>query len=559
MLDRSRVISLFVISLCFLTNPCVVAAEKPKPKLIVAVVVDQFRYDYLLRFRDSYTGGIKKLLSEGAVFVDAHYPQYPTVTAVGHSTFLSGATPSASGIINNGWFERTPFVTKIGACSGAVVPKEGRSISSVTDDSVCLVGIEPKERGSSPRRLLVSTLGDELKIARGASKVIGISLKDRAAILPAGHMADAAYWFAGGRFVTSTYYMEKLPEWVADFNRTLPDRVKAYQMWSPVDGKPDDRPFCTMKADSAVRPCGGAKESKMEGKIENTPLTNEMLEDLAERAIENEQLGRHEDTDVLALSFSANDLIGHELGPDSPEVRDISIRTDLLLGKLFNFLDRAKLGEDKTLVVFTADHGVAPVPKVNNERKMPGGWVSTEEASLRIGEKLSAHFRKQGIDWFRDHNSGLLYLNYEAIAQLDLDAAKVRRVAADAARTLPHIARVFTRDDLLRGGERADRIGRAVQLGFYGPRSGDIILVPEPYYMFTGNPAGSEPGDGTTHLTPYSYDSHVPLIFFGPGMIRGGSYYGRVAVNDVAPTLAAILGVETPSGSSGRILSEILE
>jgi predicted AlkP superfamily pyrophosphatase or phosphodiesterase len=377
--------------------------------------------------------------------------------------------------------------------------------------------------------------------------VIGISLKDRAAILPAGHMADAAYWFKEDQsaFVTSTYYRPTLPEWLAKFNKRLPDIVKAYQRWLPVGGKLTDEPYCTMQPDGVTRRCPS---------IEHTPLANELLEELAETAIENEALGTYDGTDILALSFSANDIIGHDRGPDAPEIRDISIRTDLLLGKLLDFIER-RIGAGKTLVVFTADHGVAPVPQANNERKMPGGWVFTDESTRKISERLSAHFQKPGIDWIRAQDSGFLYLNDEAIAQQNLDATEVRRIAADAARTLPNIARVFTRDDLLRGSEGTDRIARAVQLGFYGPRSADLILVPEPYYLFTDR---RPPPRSTTHLTPYSYDSHVPLIFMGPA-IRGGSYYGRVVVNDVAPTLAAILGVESPSGSSGRILGEMLK
>jgi predicted AlkP superfamily pyrophosphatase or phosphodiesterase len=548
MLTRSRaLLSLFVLLLCWPSSA--VAATGEKPKLILAVVVDQFRYDYLLRFRSSYQGGIKRLLTEGAVFVNAHYPQYPTVTAIGHSTFLSGATPSVSGIIGNEWLERTPFLTEGGNCSRP--PLGGRRVTSVTDDSTCLVGIGSAVSGASPRRLLVSTIGDELKIARGSSrhgpKVIGISLKDRAAILPAGHMADAAYWFKEDQsaFVTSTYYMPTLPEWLAKFNKRLPDIVKAYQKWSPVGGKLTDEAFCTMQPDGSTRRCPG---------IEHTPLLNELLEELAETAIENEGLGTSGETDVLTLSFSANDIIGHNRGPDAPEIRDISIRTDLLLGKLLDFVE-SRVGAGKTLVVFTADHGVAPVPQVNNERKMPGGWVFTEEATRKISERLSAHFQKPGLDWVRAHESGFVYLNDEVIAQQNLDAAEVRRIAADAARTLPNVSRVFTRDDLLRGSQGNDRIARAVQVGFYGPRSADLILVPEPYYLFTGR---RPPPRSTTHLTPYSYDSHVDIIFMGPG-IRGGSFYDRVAVNDIAPTLAAILGVENPSGSFGRILSEMLK
>jgi predicted AlkP superfamily pyrophosphatase or phosphodiesterase len=506
------------------------AQQKPqqlakKPRLVLAVVVDQFRYDYLLRFRADYHGGIARLLSGGAVFADARYIHYPTVTAVGHSTFLSGATPSVSGIINNEWLDRD----------------SDERVTSVSDKSTLLLGGAPGEKGSSPWRLLVSTLGDELKMSGQLSKVIGISIKDRSAILPAGHMADAAYWFddKSQHFVSSDYYMKDLPAWVAKVNVDQPAHKYQGAAWSALDAEPGAKPFCTMRAGTEVRFCGA---------IESTPFGNELLEDFAEKAIEQEQLGSHSGTDILALSFSSNDYVGHELGPDAPEVRDISRRTDALLGKLLDFIN-ARIGQGNTLVVFTADHGVAPVPKVNNARKMPGGWLSAAEYSGKVGAQL-AHKFGQG-DWFRYDAYGQLYLNYATAAKNNADIAVVRKFAAEVARALPHVARVFTRDDLLRMGTAVDSVGRAVQLGFYGPRSADIVLLPEPYYMFSSPP-------GTTHQTPYSYDNHVPLIFFGIG-IRPGMHYESVTINDVAPTLAAILGVETPSGAAGKILAEILE
>jgi predicted AlkP superfamily pyrophosphatase or phosphodiesterase len=506
------------------------AQQKPqqlakKPRLVLAVVVDQFRYDYLLRFRADYHGGFARLLSGGAVFADARYIHYPTVTAVGHSTFLSGATPSVSGIINNEWLDRD----------------SDEKVTSVSDKSTLLLGSAPGEKGSSPRRLLVSTLGDELKMSGQQSKVIGISIKDRSAILPAGHMADAAYWFddKSQHFVSSDYYMKDLPAWVTKVNADQPTHKYLGVDWSALDARPGDKPFCTMRAGTEVRFCGP---------IENTPFGNELLEDFAEKAIEQEQLGSHSGTDILALSFSSNDYVGHALGPDAPEVRDISRRTDALLGKLLDFIN-ARVGQGNTLVVFTADHGVAPVPKVNNARKMPGGWLSAAEYSGKVGAQLAQKFG-QG-DWFRYDAYGQLYLNYATAAKNNADIEVVRKFAAEVARALPHVARVFTRDDLLRMGTAVDSVGRAVQLGFYGPRSADIVLLPEPYHMFSSPP-------GTTHQTPYSYDNHVPLIFFGMG-IRPGMHYEPVTINDVAPTLAAILGVETPSGAAGRILAEILE
>jgi predicted AlkP superfamily pyrophosphatase or phosphodiesterase len=530
-MKKSASHSFLLVFLCLLLcGAGSLAQQKPqppakKPKLLLVVVVDQFRYDYLLRFRADYHGGIARLLENGAVFADARYPQFPTVTAVGHSTILSGATPSISGIVGNEWWDR----------------ESDESVSSVSDKSTALLGGTPATKGSSPHRLLVSTIGDELKMAGRHSKVIGISIKDRSAILPAGHMADAAYWFDNDsqHFVTSDYYMKQLPAWVTRVNADRPAYKYLGADWNALGAKLGDKPFCTMKNGSEIRFCGS---------IENTPFGNELLEDFAEKAIEQEQLGSHEDTDVLTLSFSSNDYVGHEHGPDSPQIRDITIRTDQLLGKLLDFIN-TRVGQENTLVVFTADHGVAPVPKVNNDRKMPGGWLSAADYSAKISARLAEKFGKG--DWIRSDAYGFIYLNYTTIGKNDLERAEVRRFAAEAARLLPHIARVMTRDDLLQGDESADSVGRALQLGFYGPRSADLELLPEPYFIFGSAPA-------TTHATPYSYDNHVPVIFYGAG-IHAGVHYEPVKVNDIAPTLAAILGIETPSGSIGRILPEIVE
>jgi predicted AlkP superfamily pyrophosphatase or phosphodiesterase len=313
------------------------AAEKPK--LVVALAVDQFRYDYLLRFRVEYKQGLDRLLTRGAVFSNAFYEHFPTVTAIGHSTYMSGATPAISGIVANDWFDRDA----------------GKTVTSVSDDSVKMLGGDG-DGGASPHRLLVSTVGDELKMSNGArSRVIGLSLKDRSAILPAGHMADGAFWFdeKSGHFVSSTYYFSALPAWVSVFN----------------EGHPVDRYKGARWAGGQLPDETGAKLYRA---VYGSPFGNELLEALAERAVVSEKLGQRDVTDLLAISFSSNDAIGHALGPDSPEVHDVSVRTDQVLGKLFQFLD-GEVGMQNVLVILTADHGVSPVPEVNQARKMPGG------------------------------------------------------------------------------------------------------------------------------------------------------------------------------------------
>jgi predicted AlkP superfamily pyrophosphatase or phosphodiesterase len=495
-----------------------------KPRLVLAIIVDQFRYDYLLRFRDDYTSGLARLLEKGAVFTDAHYLHAATVTAVGHSTFLTGAPPSVSGIIANEWYER----------------ETARSVTSVSDSATKLVGGIPNAPGSSPHRLLVSTVADEVKMQGAESKTIGVSIKDRSAILPAGHMANAAYWYDpdSNKWVTSTYYRAELPEWVNKINAEHISQRYIGAQWLPFDAKGNNAtPFCTMVAGVDLRFCGG---------LEATPWGNEIIEDFAERAIAGENLGHHAGTDFLTVSFSANDYVGHAVGPDDPAVRDISIRTDRLLGKLFDFVEQ-HAGPGNTLVVLTADHGVAPVPEVNQARHMPGGRLSALEVGDKINRALTAKFGPGA--WVIPASPATMpYLNLKLVSKFNL--AEVERVAAAAAASVDHIARVYTAEDLRSGSIQQDAISRAFSLNFYGPRSGDLFILQEPYYLFDAT--------GTSHGTPYVYDNEVPVLFWGVG-IKPGTYPERIAVNDIAPTLAALLGTAQPSGSIGRVLSEMLQ
>jgi predicted AlkP superfamily pyrophosphatase or phosphodiesterase len=496
-----------------------------KPRLVLAVVIDQFRYDYLLRFRADYHAGLDRLLTRGAVFTDAHYPQAATVTAVGHATFLSGAPPSMSGIIANEWYER----------------ETAGMVTSVSDPKTFLVGGVGMRTSASPWRLLASTVGDELKISGAESKIVSVSIKDRSAVLPGGRMADGAYWYDPDfqAWVTSSYYRETLPEWVKQLNAEHPAQRYLGASWRPVDGPDTAAPFCSMVAGGEVRYCGS---------LEASAFGNEIIEEFAERAIGAERLGQHTGTDILAVSFSSNDYVGHAVGPDDPSIRDISIRTDRLLGKLVERAEQ-EAGAGNVMVVLTADHGVAPLPEVNQARHMPGGRLSDVRLTERINAALAKRFGPG--EWLLTGPYMVMpYLNLKLIDSRKLDRGEVERAAAEAARGEPHIARVYTRSQLLEGRAEPDAIGRAAVLGFFGPRSGDLLIVPEPYYMFEAS--------GASHGTPYDYDNHVPVIFFGP-QFKPGTYTRRIEVNDIAPTLAKVLGVATPSASTGRVLAEMLE
>jgi predicted AlkP superfamily pyrophosphatase or phosphodiesterase len=492
-----------------------VAAGAKKPTLVIAIVADQFRYDYLLRFGGDYTEGLHQLLTKGAVFTNAQYEHFPTFTSVGHAALLTGAYPSVNGIIGNQWFDRG----------------SGKTVQSSADDSAQQVG-GSGGRGSSPRNLLVSTVGDEMRMAgQGRNRVIGMSLKDYSGILMSGRMANAVYWFDGraGSFATSTYYLPDLPQWVKDFNgKRLADSYKGKE-WKG------------MKLPDETGP-------KLYGMLPVTGFGSALLEEMAEAAIKGEQLGKDADTDLLVLSFSANDYVGHSYGPDSEQAREISIDTDRMLGKLFRFVE-SHVGMANVMVVFAADHGVSPMPEVNEVRKMPGGRVPLSALRDPVQKALQEKFGAG--NWILSVLEEAIYLNWDLIRFKKLSEKEVAAEAARAAMEVPHVFRVYTRDQLLNGFAPADKVGRRVLHGFSWARGGDLCVLLDPYYFVGG-------GRTTTHGSAFDYDTHVPVIFMGPG-IKAGRFNESIAVNDVAPTLATILGVEIPSGSEGRVLSEILQ
>jgi predicted AlkP superfamily pyrophosphatase or phosphodiesterase len=492
-----------------------VQARAAKPKLVLLVVADQFRYDYLTRFRSQYSAGLARLLERGAVFTNSFLEHVPTVTGVGHSIMLTGAMPSVSGIAANEWFDR----------------EAGKQVTCVSDDATELLGGGPNRKGSSPRRLLVSTVGDEMKMAsRGRARVYGVSLKDRAAILSVGRMADGAFWFdpGTGNFVSSTFYFPEMPAWSRDFNGSRAVDQFLGKEWVP---------FRKLPATSGKAYYDG---------LESTPWGNDIVVMLAERAIEGAKLGQGEATDLLAVSFSSNDRTGHSAGPDSDEVRDMSVETDRTLGRFFQFID-SKIGLDKTLVVFTADHGVPPLPEYAAKRNLPGGRLQEKSVAEVIEKTLSARYGEG--KWMMGPWGASPFLNYALMRQKGLDLAEVEETAAGAVRRMPHIARVYTGEQIRTGQFAPDMIGRRVANGYHLQRSPDLVILPEPYWMFTSS--------GTTHGSPFAYDAQVPLIFMGPG-VKPGVYHQRTMSADIAPTLATMLSVATPSGAEGRAIGEII-
>jgi predicted AlkP superfamily pyrophosphatase or phosphodiesterase len=484
-----------------------------KPKLVVAIIVDQFRYDYMTRFDGDYHDGLRKLRDAGAFFTDGHEAHFPTVTAVGHAAFMTGSIPAIDGIVGNEWFDR----------------ETGKTVTSVSDDATKLLGGSGGS-GSSPRRMIASTLGDEIKATGPAdTEVIGISLKDRAAILPPGHAANAAYWFESesGQFVTSTYYMKELPEWVQAFNKSDAAGKYASAKWGA---------FRTLPA-VLGKPYYDA--------LIATPYGNDMLEAFAGEALKEEHLGRHSGTDVLTVSFSSNDLLGHQVGPDAPEVRDMCIQTDRALGRLLRAVE-VEAGAGNYVVVFSSDHGVAPKPEELTKRGIPAGRFSRDQVYQAIETALTEKYGPG--KWIVGSAELSPYLNHELLREKHAALAEAQEIAAEAVRKLPYIFRVYTGAQLEHENLAGDPVGTLMQRGYYRGRAADLFIVQKPYWLASK--------EGTSHGTPFSYDTHVPIIFLGRG-IRAGRYDENVRTADIAPTLAALLGVNTPSGSVGRVLPVI--
>jgi len=503
------------------------AQAQQEVRLVLLLTVDQFRADYLWRYDAEYDGGLARLTRNGAVFLNAHLEHYPTVTAVGHATFGSGVLPSTSGIIGNDWFDRAT----------------GKSVTSVVDDQVKPLG-GSATRGASPHRLLVSTIADEIKLAArpgggpAAPRAIGISFKDRSAILPVGRSADAAYWLdtPSGEFVSSTYYVDALPAWVRQFNEQKIGQSYAGQSW----------PFMPAPPADMARVLPATPGTELNSAVYASPFGNSLLERFAEAVVDAEQLGQRDAVDVLAVSFSSNDSIGHTYGPDSPEVRSVTLQTDKAIGALFAALDR-KIGLNRVLVAFTSDHGVAPLPERAASLRLPGGRLASDDLFGPMRKALAQRFGPG--DWIQGTAGTSPYLNHTLLTERGVDPAAARAVAAAAAATVPQVARVYTRDQLLVGDVPSDTISRRVAESYHRERSGDLEIILHPFWI--------RQKAGSTHGTPYSYDSHIPLVIMGPG-IRPGRYARPVALNDVAPTLATALRITMPAASAGRALNDVV-
>jgi predicted AlkP superfamily pyrophosphatase or phosphodiesterase len=580
--------------------PAAVGTAGPPPRLVVVISIDQFRGDYLTRFADLFlpagtagkagtagnvgkVGGFRYLMERGAYFTDAHHDHYPLFTGPGHAVELTGALPYKSGIVGNSWYDRelgrrrycvedeaSPLV---GTAPAAEAPGAPAGPAAMGAAPTAAGG--PARLGISPVTLRVTTVGDELKMATGGrAKVWGLAIKDRAAVLMAGRLADGVLWFddESGAWISSRFYRPDgtLPAWTAAWNAQ--HRVDAWfgkewtlsvpkaaldRLWTPGSRWATDPSALGTGFPHLVNGGGTRPGKDFYSAFATTPFGNDYVLDTARELIGREGLGHNAVPDVLAINLSSNDYIGHAFGPDSPEVLDASVRTDRQLAGFFAFLNRAVPGGlGSVLLVVTADHGVAPIPGAAREGKLPAGAFDEAKVEAAAEQALAAAFGPG--KWVTALVESNLYLDLAALDAHQVQHAAAEETAAAAIARLPGIYAAYGRTRILEGRLPPTDVALRVARSFHPKVSGDVVLVSEPFWV----PGKSlDPGvkgaglSGTTHGSPYAYDTQVPLLLAGPG-VRPGRFAARVSTLDLAPTLADLLGVLQPAGSEGRVLAE---
>ncbi|GGB92371.1 alkaline phosphatase PafA [Dyadobacter sediminis] len=517
-----------------------------RPKLVVGIVVDQMRYDYLYRYYDQYgEGGFKRLMNEGFNCRNNHYSYALTVTAAGHASVYTGSIPAVNGIIGNEWFD----------------PITKKEVYCVEDSTVTTVGSNNSSVGKmSPKNMLTSTVTDQLRIATNfRSKTIGVAIKDRGSILPAGHSANAAYWFDSktGNWVSSTYYMNELPKWAKDYNaKKMPSAYlqKGWQLLLSADAytqSSQDDVAWEGKLPGSSKPVFPYELAGLSGDafgvVTETPWGNTITKEMAIEAVKGENLGKGKETDFLAISFSSTDKIGHRSGPNSIEQQDDFIRLDREFADLFSFLD-GWVGKGEYTVFLTADHGVVDVPGFAAEHKLPSGIVNRKVVNAAVNEALSKAFGKESYILATDNNQ--LYFDHELMKKKKITISAAVEVIREAVLQIPGMADIIDLTDM----------GKAplntYQLELYknnvnAKRSGDIQIITQPGWFYGTS-------TGTSHGTPYNYDTQVPFVLYGWG-INKGETLRRTSVSDIAPTISSLLHILPGSGNIGNAVEEALK
>jgi predicted AlkP superfamily pyrophosphatase or phosphodiesterase len=521
----------------------VTADGMEKPALLLLIAVDQMRADYLDRFRPQLIGGLRTLLEDSAVFINARQDHAITSTAPGHAAMLSGLYPRDNGMVDNTWFDRTL----------------GRRERAAIDPGEQLVGVSATNNspGVSPRQFLGTSLVGWLKDLDPLSQAVSISRKDRAAVLMAPEAEHVYWWHASsGRFISSTYYRDELPDWVNVFNGD--DWLSGYLggSWEQLEAEPAyilSRPDA-YEGERGPRGFGTVfphlfptSRPALGRTIELTPFMDKATLDLGRAAITALNLGQDGVTDVLTLGLSSTDSVGHYFGPYSRELQDQILRLDRMLGDFLEFVDRTA-GLHRTLVILTADHGVAPLPEYSRELGDAAERLRLGEIYRGISEYLGDEFG--GENWFTSSSHGWIQVDRAKATKLGVDANYIVHKAREYIETLDTVVAVFSHDDLLEDRKPQSQIEELLRRSFYAERLGDLYLLHSPLSLW-------QTGLVTNHQSPYDYDRRVPLILRGPG-IRPGVYAEPVAIVDIAPTLAHMLGLTAPNALEGIILEHVI-
>lgn len=522
-------------------------AQAPAPKLVVGIVVDQMTYDYLYRFYGRFSeNGFKKLMTKGANVRNCTYNYVPTFTGPGHASIYTGTTPANHGIVANDWFYR----------------EFGREVNCVDDTTVSAVGGTGPIGQCSPYFLRANTITDQLRLTYPNSKVIGISLKDRSAILPAGHLSNGSYWYdyASGKFITSTFYKQALPLWLENWliknpaskymkPWTLLKDSSSYEYYtqdnSPYEALYPGKITPTFPYDFSSLPIATQLET-----FTATPFANTYLTDFGMAQVMEEQLGRDNTTDFLTISYSTPDIAGHAFGPYSLEMEDMYLRLDLEIARLIAFLEK-EVGKNQFTLFLTADHAVVPVPQYLADRKLPGGYLFTAQKTVTLNADCKNRFGINPVSLVTNNN---VYLTDEALASEARN--EIELFIQDEIMKWPEVKAVF-RSSQLQSGNAGNNWLDMVQRGYDFQRSGELIFLTQPGFLVKGSD-NSAAHKGTSHGSAFNYDTHVPCLFYGFG-VEPGQYFEPHSITDIAATLVHIINVQRPNAMTGSPITEILK
>lgn len=530
-----------ILGFVFLLSLPLFAQQNKEPKLVVGIVIDQMRYDYIQRFwNDFESRGFKRLVKDGYFNRNAHFNYVPTYTGPGHASIFTGTTPRYHGIIANNWFDK----------------KENKEVYCASDETVKSIGVKNSEAGQmSPRRMLSNTIGDELKIyTQHKSKNYGISLKDRGAILSIGHMADGAFWMDSktGKMISSDFYANDLPEWAKKFNdRKLPQKYlnkhwTTFKNYKELSTGDDNAYEGTFSSESTPTFPHNLKEISKEGglgTLKATPFGNTYLVDFAVDLIKNERLGRDNVPDMLTVSFSSTDYVGHQFGTQAWETKDTYLRLDLEISRLLNYIDK-HVGLSNCVIFLTADHGGAHNAQYLKDHNAPGGYFDVKKMQTALNILLQEKYKVPNL--VRNISNQQIFLNRNLLEANQISYSDAEQTAKDFLLKYEGISQVFGRS-VMAESLSAEYTGKLLSNGFHPARSADLAYVLNPAWMQYHH-------YGTTHGSSYSYDTHVPLIWYGWNIKKGESY-DRVNITDIAPTISRFFNISPPSGSEGNGIS----